>query len=114
MRVVLTTKQEIAVIRYLEAEYTKSGLSDPDFAKKAAEELKIAMNRTHIERLRIALDIPSNIIRGASQTAKGNAAVDARFVELDSTIVALSCRLDDCVRKIETLQRDMLHSKRAI
>ncbi len=92
------------LMRYIEEKYAESGLTDQDFATKAAEVLGLPVNRDHVNSSRAALEIPANVSPGQ---ASRQSLTDIKVKELEDLVLAQSVRLDDCVRKIETLQRDL-------
>lgn len=103
----LQQKELFALMKYVEAEFTKSGLAEPEFAVKAQEVLENPrINPGHVQTIRKSLGIPANKETGG-KVANAYADLKARMVGLEEMILAQSIRLDDCVRKIETLQRDL-------
>ena len=72
-------------------EYTKSGLSDGEFAAMATEKVtpRAAFTRNHISYARDALEIPSNSLKGVQ-----NPQSLMRIVDLEKRIAALEDRLE--------------------
>lgn len=108
-RVVLGQKQTFQLLKYMEEHYTKSGLTDVEFAERATAELgfNITLNRSHIGTARATLGLESNVRPGGNVGSPNYTVVLARLKEIEDLVLAFTVRLDDCVRKVETLQHDV-------
>lgn len=106
-RLVLNQRQTFALLTLMQAEYVASGLSDVAFAAVAGEKLEMAdLNSGHIGTARKTLDLPSNA-RPGDGSSRSTLALAASVEDLQHLYTALSLRVEEYVKKTETLQRDL-------
>lgn len=57
---VLSSKQRFAFWNFVQAEFTKSGMTNVDFAKHASDTLGFVTTKAHLEAALNGLEIPTN------------------------------------------------------
>lgn len=93
MRIHLNFFQYRKLAEFVAAEYTKSNMTDEDFAVHAVENLGFQLTEHHIKQARGFESIPSNGSRVSAKTT--------------GEVVALRNSINDLVRRCDTLTLDI-------
>lgn len=95
-------KQMFVLADYTKLHYKESNLNNIDFAKKAAEDLKMeGLNRDHIRNLLIDLDIEPNHSRFVE--TEGGATAMARLATLEEHVSVLEKQLTALRKEVQNL-----------
>lgn len=84
------------LMKLLEVEYTEKKLSDIDFAKYAAEKLKLPINADHVFNRRTQLEIPATRTAAIAESKKNDCealfdlvrTLEERVVTLEKLLVS--------------------------
>ena len=89
MRKHLPIKDQFRLMKFIEAEYTNSKMTDGMFAAKAGEALGFVLNANHISRWRNQLEIPAFKVIPVKAVASAALAERVRLLETQVAAILL-------------------------